>query len=94
MRLNKSDKELIVSTIENIFGKARVYLFGSRLNNSKKGGDIDLFIISDNKSNLLEKKIKALAKLERILCKPIDIVVHKNFERVIEQEILKENVLL
>ena len=94
MRLDKNDKNIILSTIENIFGNGKVYLFGSRLDEQKKGGDIDLFIVSEEKSNLFEKKIKVISKLERTLHKPIDIVLHKNFEREIEKEILKKSLLL
>jgi predicted nucleotidyltransferase len=94
MRLDKKDVDIIVSTIEDIFGKVKVYLFGSRLDDLKKGGDIDLFIVSEEKTNLFEKKIKALSKLERALHKPIDIVLHKDFNRDIEKEILKKSLLL
>lgn len=94
MRLDKNDINIIVSTVEAIFGSVKIYLFGSRLYERGKGGDIDLFIVSEEKSNLFEKKIKAISKLERILYKPIDIVLHKNFEREIEKEILKESILL
>jgi|GEM_PF-241547 predicted nucleotidyltransferase len=90
MRLDDNEKNLIVTTVENIFGKAKVYLFGSRLDDTKKGGDIDLFIVADNPSKLFEKKLKALAKLERILHKPVDIVLHQNFHRAIKQEIVKK----
>jgi len=94
MRLDKKDREIIVSTIEKIFGKVKVYLFGSRLDDCKKGGDIDLFIVSEERSNLLEKKIRALSKLERTLHKPVDIVLHKDFDREIEKEIIKKCLLL
>lgn len=94
MRLDEKDTQIIVSTIENIFGKVKVYLFGSRLDDHKKGGDIDLFIVSHERSNLLEKKIKAISKIERILHKPVDIVLHKDFDRDIEKEILKKSLLL
>ena len=94
MRLDKNDKNIILSTVESIFGNGKVYLFGSRLDEQKKGGDIDLFIVSEEKSNLFEKKIKVISKLERALHKPIDIVLHKNFEREIEKEILKRSLLL
>jgi len=89
MRLSKEEIEKIKKTVEKNFGEAKVYLFGSRLDDSKKGGDIDLFIIPSNTENLLQKKIKTIAKLERILYKPVDIVVHKNYNRDIEQEALK-----
>ena len=88
MRLKQKEIDIIKSNIFNIFGENEIYLFGSRLNNDKKGGDIDLFVISKEKTNSFEKKIKAIAKLKRLLNKPIDIVVHKNFDRLIEQEAL------
>ncbi|WP_434581570.1 nucleotidyltransferase domain-containing protein [Sulfurimonas sp. NW15] len=88
MRLNEKEISIIKDTIFNEFGNAQVYLFGSRLDDSKRGGDIDLFIIS-NEHNLLEKKLKTLAKLKRVLHKPVDIVLHKNFDRIIEQEALR-----
>jgi predicted nucleotidyltransferase len=94
MRLDKNDTNIILSTVESIFGNVKVYLFGSRLDEQKKGGDIDLFIVSEEKSNLFEKKIKVISKLERALHKPIDIVLHKFFEREIEKEILKRSLLL
>ncbi len=86
MRLEKNEIEIVKKSIEAIFGKSKIYLFGSRLDNSKKGGDIDLFIVPENRDTLYEKKIKAIAKLERYLYKPIDIVVHKDFKREIEEE--------
>ena len=92
MRLTKKEIDKIKSTLEDIFEEPIIYLFGSRLYHQKKGGDIDLFIVSKD-DNLLEKKIKAIAKLERLLCKPVDIVLHKDFSRDIEKEALKGIVL-
>ena len=89
MRLSKEEVEIIKRVVKQNFGEAKVYLFGSRLNENKRGGDIDLFIISSNNQNLLEKKIKTISKLERVLYKPVDIVVHKNYDKAIEQEALK-----
>ena len=89
MRLSKQEIDIIKKTLSDIFADVQIYLFGSRLDARKKGGDIDLFVISKQQSNLLEKKIKAIAKLERLLNKPVDIVVHRNFQRNIEKEALK-----
>ena len=89
MRLSKEEIEKIKEIVTENFGEAKIYLFGSRLDESKRGGDIDLFIIPTDNSALYEKKIKTIAKLERVLSKPIDIVVHKNYERPIEKEALK-----
>ena len=87
MRLTEREKESIKSVVHSIFGDAKVYLFGSRLDDTKKGGDIDLFVITDTPS--LEKKLEALAKLKRVLHKPVDLVLHKDFNRSIEQEALQ-----
>ena len=92
MRLTNKEIDKIKSTLEDIFEEPTIYLFGSRLQSNKKGGDIDIFIVSKD-DNLLEKKIKAIAKLERVLYKPVDIVLHKDFSREIEQEALKGIVL-
>ncbi len=91
MRLKKQEIEIIKETITNIFGEVTIYLFGSRIHYDKKGGDIDLFIIS--KENSLKQKIEALAKLKNALHKPIDIVLHRDFNREIEQEALKGIIL-
>lgn len=47
MRLRKSEKESIVKAIKNIDPESKIYLFGSRTDDSLKGGDIDLLIVSD-----------------------------------------------
>jgi predicted nucleotidyltransferase len=82
------EQKIIKETLKSIFDDLNIYLFGSRIDDTKKGGDIDLFIISKD-DNLVEKKIKALAKLKRMLHKPVDIVLHKDFDREIEKEALK-----
>jgi len=87
MRLKSKEVSLIKQVIGNIFDDATVYLFGSRLDDTKQGGDIDLFVIAKNAT--FSNKIKALAKLQRELHKPVDIVLHKDFSQAIEQEALK-----
>ncbi len=45
MRLTKYETEVIKNTAYRIWGnEVIIYLFGSRADDSKKGGDIDLFI--------------------------------------------------
>jgi len=88
IRLNNKEIDIIKNSITQIFGETEIYIFGSRLK-EKKGGDIDIFIILQNKENLFEKKLKTLVLLEKQLFKPVDLVVHKNFDRIIEKETLK-----
>jgi len=91
VRLKEQEIAKIKDIISNIFEDATIYLFGSRLDMSKKGGDIDLFIVSKN--NSLELKLEALSRLKRALHKPVDIVLHKDFSKAIEQEALNGVVL-
>jgi uncharacterized protein len=47
MRVPKEQLEFIKSKVKEFCPEARVYLFGSRLDDSKKGGDIDFLILGD-----------------------------------------------
>ncbi len=93
LRLESKEIEAINQTFKEIFKKGKIYLFGSRVNDNKKGGDIDLFIISDNAN--MQKKIEFLSLLkEKIGDQKIDVVISRDKNRTIEQKALKEGVLL
>jgi len=87
VRLTKNEITIIKDIVKKYLDDAVIYLFGSRIDDSKKGGDIDLFVISKNSS--YEAKLKVSSKLEYLLNKPVDIVLHKDFSKDIEQEALK-----
>ncbi len=89
MRLTEKEIKTIKKVILEIFGESEIKIFGSRLDDNKKGGDIDIFVIPKNRDTLFEKKIKASAKLEMLLFKPVDVLVHYDFDRMIEQEAIK-----
>lgn len=42
MRLTKQEVQIIKSAILQVDPEARIFLFGSRVDDQKKGGDIDL----------------------------------------------------
>jgi len=93
MRLSEKEIKTIKEIILDVFGESEIRIFGSRLNENKKGGDIDIFVIPKNRENLFRKKIKAASKLENLLFKPVDIVVHYDFNREIEKEALKGELI-
>jgi len=96
MRLENSEKTSIKSIANYIFGNnSKVILFGSRVDDHLKGGDIDLYIQPADKSNLWEKKINFLVQLKSALGdQKIDVVIAKDPSRLIEQEALKKGIEL
>ena len=56
MRLSQRYVEVIKKQFQQFFQNGEIYLFGSRVDDSKKGGDIDLYFVLDEHSNLFEKK--------------------------------------
>jgi predicted nucleotidyltransferase len=46
MRITGAEKDALVNSVRQADPDARIWLFGSRLDDSKKGGDIDIAILS------------------------------------------------
>lgn len=95
MRLTAFEVNAIKQTAQEIFGsKAVVLLFGSRVDDTKKGGDIDLYIKAPS-GNDLAHKIKFLVSLEqKIGEQKIDVVLAVDEKRPIEQQAISTGVLL
>lgn len=76
MRLTQDQTREIVRTVSRLTGgTADVYLFGSRLDDAARGGDIDLLLESVAPIGLLQRaRIKM--ELESGLGLPVDIVEH------------------
>ncbi len=55
MRISKTEQKFIKNYWQKAFPKAKVYLFGSRTDNLKRGGDIDLIVLNNEKIRLQEK---------------------------------------
>lgn len=89
MRLSNREVEIIQEKTFNIFGDAVIYLFGSRIDDTKQGGDVDLYIIPQITDNIFMKKMQIKTILEDLLYKPVDIIIAKNEDRLIEKEALK-----
>lgn len=89
MRLSVSEIALIKKSVEAVFGETSIYLFGSRVDDTKIGGDVDLYLIPQVKEALFQKEMKIKPMLEDILFKPVDIVISKDKSRAIELEAMK-----
>ncbi|OGR06325.1 MAG: DNA polymerase III subunit beta [Deltaproteobacteria bacterium RIFOXYD12_FULL_50_9] len=46
MRLREEERKAIVTSVLRIDPAAEIYLFGSRVDDNRKGGDIDVLILS------------------------------------------------
>jgi len=95
MRLLPKQQETIKKYFFKIFEEGQVYLFGSRADDSKKGGDIDLYMVVPNLENLMQKKIDFLVAVKReIGNQKIDVIFDRGNNRLIDRIAKKEGVLL
>lgn len=69
MRLSVAERDAIRSAVQKHFGaNARVRLFGSRTDNEKRGGDIDLLVEYDPDGaelNVDRARIATIAEIQR-----------------------------
>ena len=95
MRLSQRYVEVIKKNFNQFFQNGEIYLFGSRVDDCKKGGDIDLYLVLKEHSNLFEKKIKFLSRVKRELGEQkIDIIFNINNSRLIEKEAIQWGIKL
>ncbi len=78
MRITKEQSKYIVDSVHNyIDDKAKIWLFGSRCDDLKRGGDIDLYIESETLDSPLLRRINLKIALEEIFEEQkIDVVYH------------------
>jgi predicted nucleotidyltransferase len=96
MRLSEHERDVIREAATEVFGPdVRVMLFGSRVDDTKRGGDIDLFVEPSDSADIITKKIRLAAQLQiRLGEQKIDIVVAADSTRLIEQEARRTGVVL
>lgn len=74
MRLTTDQIDTIKSTAAAVLGEGvQVTLFGSRLHDGQKGGDIDLYI--EVPEPRLMQKIRCKVQLQERLDMPVDLIV-------------------
>ena len=95
MRLSQKEIEAIKTNFEKFFDEGVLYLFGSRVDDTRRGGDIDLYIATQNRENLVAKKIKFSASLQREIGEQkIDIVLDYGNNRLIDKKAKEQGVVL
>ena len=93
LRLSPTEIDNIKQCVAGLDPEARVFLFGSRIDNSKKGGDIDLFILSKtmNFHSRLELKVRLFDYFDE---QRMDIVIEPEVSKPFVQFIYKEAIEL
>jgi predicted nucleotidyltransferase len=98
MRLSQEHAQAIAKCTREAFGeKAVVRLFGSRADDSKKGGDIDLHLEVPDRPDWFEAKSAFQYGLYRALGdRKIDIVIHREGQPLlpIDRIALNQGVIL
>ena len=90
MRLGSRLKQGISKCVLMSFGDVDIYLFGSRVDDSKKGGDIDLAV---SKEQFRQYKIQFITALIRMdLDLKIDVVPYHTGDELLREEIDKTAV--
>ena len=81
MRLESQKAIFLKSLITEHLPKSDVYLFGSRVNESKKGGDIDILILSDRELERKEKASIEFAFFKKFGEQKLDLVSYRYDEK-------------
>jgi predicted nucleotidyltransferase len=99
MRLNDREVETIVHAVLSKFGSAaQIYLFGSRVDDAAKGGDIDLLVdLPEPDAQMVRHSCQAIAMIQMALGEQkIDLIVRHpaSIDQAIFHDALKHGVLL
>jgi predicted nucleotidyltransferase len=89
--------ESIIKCRDKVFGiSSKIYLFGSRVDDTLRGGDIDLYIQTEITEDSFKKRIEFLVELEKEIGEQkVDLVF--NYEKSgksIEMEVLERGIEL
>ena len=93
MRINKEEIKAIKDAVSRLDRETRIYLFGSRIHDYKRGGDIDLLIISDKLTYDDRIEIKKIL-FDRIGEQKLDILIESDLSKPFVKRALEEGMLL
>lgn len=79
MRLTQAQQELIRATcLEAFHSDASIWLFGSRLDDTQRGGDVDLYV--ETGPHRLLDELRCKIRLQDELQIPVDLTVRKPYD--------------
>ncbi len=84
MRLTPKEIEIITTTLLSYSNSGEIYLHGSRLDNNKKGGDIDLFFVIPDQdfSKISNQKFTISAEVSlKLNEQKVDIIYLSNSDK-------------
>lgn len=95
MRLSKREIEAILQVAEDIYGTdVKVYLFGSRVDDSRRGGDIDLLVRTTSAKKGILDRVRMASRIKSLIGdQKIDIIGDYEDNQVV-REALKNGILL
>ena len=74
MRLTNTQSEIITRILrKNLGDDAQVWLFGSRTDEAKRGGDIDVYV--EAAPHALQSELRCKIEIEDSLDMPVDLIV-------------------
>lgn len=94
MRLPGEQIAVLKNTLKSLASNAQLYLFGSRIDDTARGGDIDLLVVSDalTKRDLRRLRIEFFKQFGE---QKLDIVLDNGeFTNPFTKQILQKAVLL
>ena len=78
MRMKRDQIEFLKKTIEAKLPDARVFVFGSRAFDNRKGGDIDILVLAGRQLSGQEKRSIKIAFYKKFGEQKMDIVSFRN----------------
>jgi len=90
-------KQVEINSIKNIINQrdesAKIYLYGSRVDDELKGGDIDLLVLSESISFMDKLKIKAELHY-KLGEQKVDLLITEDTQKPFVQLVMETAVLL
>jgi predicted nucleotidyltransferase len=95
IRLKEKQQDSIKQLAQELFDTSKVYIFGSRADETQRGGDIDIYIQTDKKEDILKSKIAFLREFEKLFGEQkVDLLVDNKTKRKEIFEIAKKEGIL